>query len=87
MSKESWKILFNFIGGVVDLVFKDEIPAIQAEVDQLKEDGVNIIIALGHAGFTKDKQVAAEVSGVDVVVGGHSNTFLYSGTLHHGPVS
>ena len=37
------------------------------------------IIVLGHGGFTLDKQIASEVAGVDIVVGGHSNTFLYTG--------
>lgn len=37
------------------------------------------IIALGHSGFEMDKLIAQKVKGVDVVVGGHSNTFLYTG--------
>ena len=41
---------------------------------------MNIIIAVGHSGFKKDKEIAKQVPLVDVVVGGHSNTFLYSGT-------
>ena len=43
-------------------------------------NGVNIIIALGHSGFKMDQRIAKEVDGVDLVVGGHSNTFLYHGT-------
>lgn len=43
--------------------------------------GVNKIIALGHSGFTVDKNIAQKVKGVDVVVGGHTNTFLYTGIL------
>ena len=43
-------------------------------------NGVNIIIALGHSGFKMDQRIAKEVDGVDLVVGGHSNTFLYNGT-------
>lgn len=43
--------------------------------------GVNKIIALGHSGFTVDKDIARKVRGVDVVVGGHTNTFLYTGIL------
>lgn len=40
---------------------------------------VNVVIAVGHAGFGVDKKIAEEVDGVDVVVGGHTNTFLYTG--------
>ena len=40
---------------------------------------MKILIALGHAGFDIDKQIAEKVPDIDVVVGGHSNTFLYTG--------
>ncbi|XP_022407805.1 5'-nucleotidase [Monodon monoceros] len=63
-----------------NLVFEDEITALQPEVDKLKTLNVNKIIALGHSGFEMDKLIAQKVKGVDVVVGGHSNTFLYTGT-------
>nr|XP_054752976.1 5'-nucleotidase-like [Lytechinus pictus] len=61
------------------LVFSDEIPAVRARVDDLIASGVNKIIALGHAGLDVDKAVAREIKGVDIVIGGHSNTFLYTG--------
>ncbi|XP_072437242.1 5'-nucleotidase [Chiloscyllium punctatum] len=61
------------------LTFEDEIEALQREVNKLTTLGVNKIIALGHSGFETDKQIAKKVRGVDVVVGGHSNTFLYTG--------
>ncbi|XP_034847156.1 5'-nucleotidase isoform X2 [Mirounga angustirostris] len=62
-----------------NLVFEDEIAALQPEVDKLKTLNVNKIIALGHSGFEMDKLIAQKVKGVDIVVGGHSNTFLYTG--------
>ena len=48
-------------------------------VDELKKQNINKIIAVGHAGIDMDKRIAKEVEGVDVVVGGHTNTFLYTG--------
>ncbi|KAJ7417791.1 Snake venom 5'-nucleotidase [Pitangus sulphuratus] len=63
-----------------DIIFEDEIEALQVQVDKLTAMGVNKIIALGHSGFTVDKNIAQKVKGVDVVVGGHTNTFLYTGT-------
>ncbi|XP_066268529.1 snake venom 5'-nucleotidase-like [Branchiostoma lanceolatum] len=62
-----------------NVVFMDEVESVQAEVTKLLGQGVNKIIALGHAGYSKDQDVARRVSGVDVVVGGHTNTFLYTG--------
>ncbi|KAG7249757.1 hypothetical protein CRUP_002773, partial [Coryphaenoides rupestris] len=50
------------------------------QVEKLTSIGVNKIIALGHAGFNVDKDIAKRVKGIDVVIGGHSNTFLYTGT-------
>ncbi|KAK2855849.1 hypothetical protein Q5P01_004584 [Channa striata] len=62
------------------LRFEDEVDALQPHVDKLKTLGINKIIALGHSGFTVDQEIAKKVRGVDVVIGGHSNTFLYTGT-------
>lgn len=62
-----------------DIYFEDEIEALQPQVDKLTTLGVNKIIALGHSGFTVDQKIAQKVRGVDVVIGGHTNTFLYTG--------
>ncbi|KAM9341527.1 snake venom 5'-nucleotidase-like [Symphorus nematophorus] len=61
------------------LKFEDEVEALQAQVDKLETLGYNKIIALGHSGFDVDKDIAKRVRGVDVVIGGHTNTFLYTG--------
>lgn len=53
--------------------------ALQVQVDKLETLGYNKIIALGHSGFQVDQDIARRVRGVDVVIGGHTNTFLYSG--------
>nr|KAG5704024.1 hypothetical protein BaRGS_032113 [Batillaria attramentaria] len=60
-----------------DVKFKDVMTSVRDEVKVLADKGINKIIALGHAGYTMDKQVA-KIPGVDVVVGGHSHTFLYT---------
>lgn len=62
------------------LKFEDEITALQPQVEKLLALGVNKIIALGHSGFIVDQMIAKKVRGVDVVIGGHTNTFLYTGT-------
>lgn len=40
---------------------------------------MDIIIALGHSGIEVDKIIAEKCPLVDLVIGGHSHTFLYSG--------
>ncbi|XP_056103544.1 5'-nucleotidase [Rhinichthys klamathensis goyatoka] len=61
------------------LYFEDEVTTLQLQVDKLTALGVNKIIALGHSGFAVDKMIAKKVRGVDVVIGGHTNTFLFTG--------
>ncbi len=61
------------------VVFSDEIESLQADVDALTAEGVDIIIALNHVGVTGDMEIAEAVTGIDAVVGGHSHT-LFSNT-------
>ena len=59
-----------------NITFSDPVAAVQAEVDALTADGVTKIIVLSHSGYEVDKKVAAGTTGVDVIVGGHTNTLL-----------
>lgn len=78
--------------------FTDVVEATRTEVDNLKAAGAKIIIALTHIGYKADKLLAEAVDGIDVVVGGHSHSFLFTGeqpsteeiegpypTVVHGP--
>lgn len=58
--------------------FTDPAAAVQGEVDKLTAMGVNKIVVLSHSGYGVDQEVAANTTGVDVIVGGHSNTYLNS---------
>ncbi|TFL16995.1 bifunctional metallophosphatase/5'-nucleotidase [Jannaschia formosa] len=62
-----------------NVIFQDEIDALQADVDALTEMGVDKIIALTHVGLPKDREIAEAVTGLDAIVGGHSHT-LFSNT-------
>ncbi len=59
-----------------NITIEDDVKTITAEVDKLKGEGVNKIIALTHVGYPRDLEMIAKIPGVDVVVGGHSHTFL-----------
>ncbi|XP_045774953.1 uncharacterized protein LOC123873896 [Maniola jurtina] len=63
-----------------DIEYIDEIDAVKEEVQKLKSEGAHIIIGLGHSGFLKDLEIAKAVDGLNLVIGGHSNTFLWNGT-------
>ena len=59
-----------------NIAIEDDIKTITAEVEKLKGQGVNKIIALTHVGYPRDKELIAKIPGVDVVVGGHSHSLL-----------
>ncbi|MBM3275853.1 MAG: 5'-nucleotidase C-terminal domain-containing protein, partial [Candidatus Sericytochromatia bacterium] len=52
----------------------DRIPTARKAVEELKAKGANFIVMLSHSGLEEDKQLAAAVSGIHVIVGGHSHT-------------
>lgn len=62
-----------------NLSFLEEKEVLKKQVELLKGKEVKIIIALGHSGLRKDKEMAAELSDVDIIVGGHSHSLLYNG--------
>ncbi|XP_060664932.1 apyrase [Drosophila nasuta] len=63
------------------LIFRNESDAIREEAALLKEQGANIIIVISHCGYEVDQTIAAVAGDViDVIVGSHSHTFLYTGT-------
>ncbi|MDG2341314.1 MAG: metallophosphoesterase, partial [Paracoccaceae bacterium] len=59
-----------------NISFSDPLAAIQREADMLTKMGVNKVIVLSHLGHKTDVEIAAHLTGVDVIVEGHSNTFL-----------
>ncbi|MDV7145697.1 bifunctional metallophosphatase/5'-nucleotidase [Tropicimonas sp. TH_r6] len=59
-----------------NITFTEPAQAVQGEVDRLTAEGVNKIVVLSHSGYKVDLAVAEATTGVDVIVGGHSNTYL-----------
>ncbi len=58
------------------ITIEDDVATITAEVEKLKAEGVNKIIALTHVGYPRDKEAIARIPGIDVVVGGHTHSLL-----------
>lgn len=70
----------KFLSSAGELEFEDEVECIKREANRLAtEEGLKIIMAVGHSGFAVDQDIAREVPEIDIVVGGHTNTFLYTG--------
>ena len=63
-------------------VLEDAAASAQRCVDALKEQGAQVIICLSHSGTSEkkkeseDEQLAKAVSGIDVIVSGHTHTTL-----------
>lgn len=66
------------IATVGDVKFSAVTDWVAGEVKKYEADGVNKIVVLSHIGYELDKKLAAAVPGIDVIVGGHSHTFLSS---------
>lgn len=56
--------------------FLDEAKSAQKAIDDLKAKGVRHIVLMSHLGYDNDKQIAAQLTDVDVVIGGDSHTLL-----------
>ncbi len=56
--------------------FESAIDYINGASAALADGGVDKVIVLSHVGFPMDQQIAAETTGVDLIVGGHSHTVL-----------
>lgn len=71
----------NTIAKTGKLRFLNEAQAVAEEAEKLKAEGVNIIVVLSHCGLDRDREIA-RLGGpnIDIIVGGHSHSFLFSGT-------
>lgn len=70
----------NFAG----VIYSDPISAAQKEVELLKKKKCDLIICLSHLGYdfptdpakVSDLKLAQQTSGIDLIIGGHTHTFL-----------
>jgi sulfur-oxidizing protein SoxB len=48
----------------------------QAMVDEVRAEGADLVVVLSHNGFDVDKQMASKVTGIDVILSGHTHDAL-----------
>jgi 2',3'-cyclic-nucleotide 2'-phosphodiesterase (5'-nucleotidase family) len=58
-----------------DTLFEDPIETAQKTVETLRPQ-CDLLVALTHIGFTRDKELLENVQGIDILIGGHSHTRL-----------
>ncbi len=68
-----------------NVAFESVTEYVKGAVGALEGAGINKIIVVGHIGYNVDQDLAKAVSGIDVIVGGHTHTFLGTGKGEAGP--
>ncbi|MGB1104344.1 MAG: bifunctional metallophosphatase/5'-nucleotidase [Crocinitomicaceae bacterium] len=71
-----------------ETVYNDPIEKAQQQINQLKEGGCNLVICLSHLGYKArrnnmcDPVLAKNTHGLDLIIGGHTHTFLEQVEMH-----
>ncbi len=68
----------NVVGNPTDPVsFINRVIVAQNTVNTLRAAGCEVVVALSHCGTTEEENLAKFVTGIDVIVGGHSHDLNY----------
>ncbi|HEY8612215.1 MAG TPA: metallophosphoesterase, partial [Roseomonas sp.] len=62
-----------------NLRFTDPLEAAERAAFALRRQGVGTVVLLSHLGLPADRHLAAEVEGIDAIIGGHSHLLLADG--------
>jgi len=58
---------------VQDLSIASPEEVLKKTIPLMKREGADVIVVLSHNGLSRDKEIAAGVKGIDVIVGGHTH--------------
>ncbi len=59
-----------------NVIFKDELETANKFIQAFEKQGINKIIVLSHYGYHQEINLAKQVAGIDIIVGGDSHTLL-----------
>ncbi len=68
-----------------NLRFTDPTEAANRAVWEARREGPATVVLLSHLGLAADRRLAAEVAGVDMILGGHSHTLVAPPVVVEGP--
>lgn len=68
------------------VVFSDQHEAAQKMVDSLRRQGVHMVIAITHSGVEEDRDLARDIPGIDVIIGGHCHTALHEPVVENDTI-
>jgi 2',3'-cyclic-nucleotide 2'-phosphodiesterase (5'-nucleotidase family) len=69
---------------IFDLHFPDFSELAEIKIQELHQKCASIIIVLSHLGLEDDRRLVETVSGIDLIIGGHSHNLLPTGEIHNG---
>lgn len=67
------------------LRFTDPVEAANRAVWEARREGPATVVLLSHLGLAEDRRLAAEVAGLDVILGGHSHQLVAPPVVVEGP--
>ena len=75
---------FADIYSLFGLHLLETIPLVQEKATTLRQQGADGIVVISHMGVKKDRELAAALPDIDVIIGGHSHTTLPQGEEVNG---
>lgn len=70
--------------GAAPVGFEDARAAAATAVDELREAGAHLVVAITHSGLAEDLALARDVPGIDLILGGHDHRVLEEPVLESG---
>jgi len=64
------------MGETGDMRFLDQYQTARRMVDELRQQGADVIVALSHCGLDEDRELARRVAGINIIIGSHCHTTL-----------
>ena len=71
---------------VADLRFSEPETVLPGIIAEARKNGAKLVVVLSHLGMLADTELAQHVSGIDVIVGGHSHTVAKDPLLVGGTI-
>jgi UDP-sugar diphosphatase len=64
---------YSLAPGAKEVNITDQYKAAQKTIDELKQNGADVIVLLSHSGIEEDRLMAKKLKGLDVILGGHDH--------------
>jgi 5'-nucleotidase len=58
-----------------DIAFEDQVRSLRPVISKLKKNS-NFVILVSHSGVERDRRLATEIAGINLILGAHSQTLL-----------